>query len=204
MTTFIVAPAMTIILPPTYDILRAQATQRGVEPRFHGNGFVQLYLSNRDRLHVFHPDLLPTRVSNARIHDHRWDMFSHVLLGCIQHTTYDISPCPVGKWAVNEAPGASNKDHPLMQLPGFQYALVMTGDHWLVVGSRYKFPKRQFHESAADRLTMTLIHKSDDDGLPARIISRAGETPDHAFATQPDTKLMWDAIREAFGTWKET
>jgi len=54
-----------------YNFLRT----REHKPRFHGVGFVQLYLTKNLRLNVWHPDLPPT-VKNAVFHDHKFDLFS--------------------------------------------------------------------------------------------------------------------------------
>ena len=65
--------------------------KRGFQPRFHGNGFIQLYLNDAKtkRLHVWHPDHAPQRDHNAQIHDHRFEMTSNVLVGKLRHITYD-------------------------------------------------------------------------------------------------------------------
>ena len=190
------------ILPRYYADLRKMSEIYGLQPRFHGNGFVQLYLSKAERLHVFHPDLLPTRVENARIHDHRWGMHSRVLLGLVEHITYDAVPHIEGTFSIKEVQGTSNKEVPLVEVPGSRCRLKKTGYNIFAAGSEYFFPCRQFHESGAPDLAMTFIVKSNDDGKPARVISPYGEVPDHAFETQPPLDDIWQAIEDAYKAYK--
>ena len=165
-------------------------------PRFHGNGFVQLYLTSTTRLHVFHPSL-PPKVHNSLIHDHRWDMYSHVLLGRLTHSTYHLTP--MGHMAVYEAPEAS-KAHELVQ-KGSYYNTEHTGNNVFAAGSEYWLPRHQFHASEASVLTMTFIEKSNQSKRPCRILAPNNETPDHAFGyTIPET-AMWSAIEEAYDAY---
>ena len=184
------------LLPNSFLALQREADKAGRKPRFHGNGFVQLYLTDEYRLHVFDPLLLEGLVENATIHDHRWDMRSTVLLGSVRHVMYYAYPAGDGPWSIYLA----NPDpkRPLERaLPG-RYKVTEIGNHTLKAGSAYDFRRRWFHESGAEELTMTIIKKGNDDGAPARVIAPWDETPDHAFAAQPDEADLWASIHEAY------
>ena len=137
-------------------------------------------------------------MKNARVHDHRWNMASCVLLGKVHHSTYTLQYSPHGNYSVKEAPGASNKECPLIEIPGSRCYLKNTGHNMLAAGSSYTFPRRQFHESGHTGLTLTLIHKTYATDNPARIISPCGEVPDHAFLDQPSYDDLWDAFEDAY------
>lgn len=177
---------------PHFDILfQAKHT-----PRFHGNGFIQLYLSSTTRLHVFHPSF-PPKVTNSLIHDHRWDMHSHVLLGQLTHSTYKLTP--MGFMSVYEAPEAS-KAHSL-ERKGSNYNTLFTGRNTFAAGSEYWLPQHEFHTSEASELTMTFIEKSNQSRYPCRIVAPTNETPDHAFGYTIPPSAMWSAIEEAYDAY---
>ena len=60
---------------------------KGLIPRLHGNGFIQLDLNGKDRLHVWHPDL-PKQEFPTPIHDHKFSFKSHILYGELTHIEY--------------------------------------------------------------------------------------------------------------------
>ena len=191
------------VLTTSFAELQQNAIRDQRKPRFHGNGFVQLYLDDVNRLHVYHPDLVAVRVANARIHDHRWTFHSKVLIGTLGHQTYDIVPTDFGRWSAKEVPGASNKEVPLQEVPNSRCEIYLTGHYDIVAGSSYVFSRRNFHKSHHSGITMTFIEKRCDDGNPARVISPYGEVPDHAFAVQPPEQDLWTAIKDAFALWNK-
>ena len=70
----------------SYDDLRALKNK----PRLHHNGFVQLDLPNRVRLHVWpeHPPKRPNVL--GMIHDHVYGFDSEILRGSIQNLIYEF------------------------------------------------------------------------------------------------------------------
>ncbi len=184
------------------DLLRAN----GVKPRFHGNGFVQLYMDARTRLHIWTPELPPIREHNATIHTHRYDMESAVLLGTLKHTTYNVEPC-LGPFEeatckVVQLTGASDekgRKHPGEVLCG-RYAHDVRHEYWFPRGSRYTFGTGLFHESDNGHagMTATLFKKVGEDAMQYARILLVGtdEQPTHAFdpKTQPTQKFLWEVI----------
>ncbi len=169
----------------------------GNVPRFHGDGMIQLYLSKRVRLHVYHPDF-PATVDNALIHDHAWDMYSEVMLGRVPHKTYRMDLTASGNMMLHEARGGGGAG----LIPRHQCFLKNTGINIFVAGSSYFFPRHEFHETLVSELSMTRITKSRIGALPCRVICPNGETPDDAYAEGgPSISDMWDAILEAHTRW---
>lgn len=173
----------------------------GYKPRYHGNGFCQLYLNPKTRLHVFHPGVRARRVENSRIHDHRWDMYSHVLLGMVHHKVFKLTEDKAGSWRL-VCPTAASKVAPLVEHPT-TYRMQTIGECKMSAGSSYSFPARNFHRSSHTGLTMTVIHKGADDGNPARIVCPVGTVPEHAFLHQPSTDTLWEAYRDAYAQWNK-
>lgn len=56
--------------------------------RYHGNGFIQMKLTNNERIHVWHPEFPVRDNHTGTIHSHRFDISSNILLGTLVHTVY--------------------------------------------------------------------------------------------------------------------
>lgn len=76
----------------TVDMLRSL----GVKPHFFGLGFIQLKLSDEQRLHFYHPSL-SANVPEEELHDHRYDFTSHVISGSLHNEIWEFSPDPEGE-----------------------------------------------------------------------------------------------------------
>lgn len=178
------------------DVLKAL----GNEPRFHGNGFVQLYIAPRRRLHIWTPELPPIRGHNAQVHDHRFDMYSHILHGKLRHTVFDVTSYSNGEYEILTVEGASKQEAKLRRsLNKFERRLR---HHYIfAAGSTYTFKQHIFHESSADGFTVTKVAKSSEDsGRWASILVPIGTpNPTHAFAPehQPPQEQLWSIIEQA-------
>lgn len=204
----------------TPQVLKQQivdAAKRGERPRFHGNGIVQLYLQQERaasgctetaldtflparRLHVWHPALRPT-VTNSNIHDHRFDLWSRVLLGALRHTSYDVELKVEGEThALYEVvPAHVCKGDPYSLLP-YGAKLTRREENVMAAGTEYFFAKRCFHRSDVelDALVMSVIEKGPDDKRFARVATVLGQEPDHAFkGDKPNEGVLWIAIHDA-------
>lgn len=176
---------------PTYEQLRDQGTQ----PRFHGAGFTQLYISEYSRLHFWHPAFPPT-IRDGRIHDHKFTFKSEVLLGNLTHATYVFRGNTNGMrtlWKV-----AAKRD-------GAQSTRCIKGDYKLTgyyemqEGSEYRFVQKVLHEIiGSDTPTITRMTKlsEDKDHWPRAVADGMGP-PDNAFPeVQPyPLEELWELIR---------
>ena len=185
------------------------------EPRFHGNGFIQLYLNKRTRLHIWTPELPPIRNHNATIHTHRYDMASEVLEGVLKHTTYRIRRAHPGR-AISEPAtcrivnltGASDAEgrKELGVMDTSLYRHNIHHEYWLAAGSKYTFKGELFHTSdnGHDKLTATMFRKIGEDTPDfAQILVELGAgQPTHAFdpKTQPSQVTMRKIIHSVVMT----
>ncbi len=67
---------------------------QGKVPRVHGNGFIQLDLTDRTRLHVWHPSVPRQKVA-TQIHDHVFSFESCCIVGRLINVVYkfiELSP----------------------------------------------------------------------------------------------------------------
>ncbi|PHS25477.1 MAG: hypothetical protein COA84_07625 [Robiginitomaculum sp.] len=179
-------------------------------PRFHGNGFIQLYLDKTHRLHIWHPDLPATRAEDDTIHDHRWHMRSNILLGSLVHTTYrEVHNLGgIHSHCVFEIIGASKGAQDLSEYrPMYTTIIRSLHEYTLCDGSEYNFNAGLFHSSRPrhkNRITATVIEKTPTRREWARIalpIQKQLSDHNHAFAeeTQPTQEEMWEVINNVLG-----
>lgn len=171
-----------------------------LNPRFHGNGFVQVYLTPDTRLHIWTPYLPATRVQNARIHDHRFLFESTVLVGALIQTEFEVTPDdergPHGLY--QQGAGHSDKSTPLEYVGGCHMA--QSNQYRIFAGETYRFggPNKYHDSSPADgELAVSLMRKVNVvDGYRARMVALNDEKPDHAFENQPDEEILRKVCRE--------
>ena len=173
-------------------------------PRYHGNGFVQLYLNDDHRLHVWHPLLPVSEENNSRIHDHMWDMASQVLLGQLGHITYalDFEDSSHDMYAINQPEARRQSDNDVVFTFQDTVAARATGNYLMNTGSIYHFQHGLFHQSvvADGVLAASLLRKGPDILEYPRMLVASGEEPFQAFGkgVAPPEADLWEALREAF------
>ena len=176
----------------------------GSGPRVHPNGFIQVDLSAQLRLHVWHP-LLPYRQRTYHpVHDHTFDIMSHVYSGRLVNVCYAIVPDEDGthvRWQVEEVAGTDTELRPT----GGRVRLAYQYAEPVQPGEGYEFPAYQFHESMANEPTLTIMEKRNRAGLKegadcqgASVIVPVGVEPDNEFRREDaDPAVLWKLIEEA-------
>jgi len=165
-----------------------------VDIRFHGNGFIQVYLNSVTRLHIWSPKFPATRVVNAQIHDHRFWFKSQVVVGVLHHKTYQVSLDDLGTHGLYKTHGHS-KVAPLERVGRcdvVQSALDVYGP-----GDEYDFGgPGVYHETNANHLAVSIMTKvKTDPTYFAHVVALHDQKPDHAFEHQPDEEDMKEEVR---------
>lgn len=182
-------------------VLHDRLRQLGNKPRFHGNGFAQLYLNDRQRLHVWDPTLAPLSDHNATIHDHIFDMKSTVLLGTIVHKVYDEGTFAGDHVGFDRYRVDRELDRLVLDRELVLYGLV--GVYRMNVGSNYYFPHRRMHDTDwTGGHAATLMEKTKVWDLEPWVLCPVGERPKNAFDLDPahaarNEKALWDVIDRA-------
>lgn len=161
--------------------------------RHNGLGLLQAYLREGPerelRVHVWHKSLAHDGIGESGlIHDHRFNLTSHVLVGQIWQEEYQLDPDPEGPWQMHTVVHAREvlakyaiNDGDVQPLPDryrADTAGVNIGEGW-----SYTFPKRRFHKTELDSpVVVTVVQKDDQEDVPARILAPYGKPVVHAFA----------------------
>lgn len=168
--------------------------------RHAGFGALQAYIregGERElRAHVWHPSLIKAGIEESGLcHDHRFAMRSSVLVGKIIQTDFHLEPDTDGNWETLHVLHAREA----MERGGsFHHDPMPTGDYFRRVptvytigkGNGYTFDKFAFHETHAEGITITLVEKSAQEDVNARILAPRGMPVVHAFTeTQSSTEF---------------
>lgn len=174
--------------------------------RHHGIGVLQGYVvenvNPEVRLHVWAPELLkPGMDVSGDIHDHRFDMISHVLVGYVGHEEIYERPDDFGDWkmyALTHARAAEDTAYhgPTTPVPGH---FTLSKKFCAVPhGYTYHFPKGKFHRSPlTGEVTVTCVEKHNQSDSPARVLHPVAVPPVMAFGHEMDPEVVERVLRRA-------
>jgi len=152
--------------------------------RHHGAGMIQGYITPCLRVHVWHPSLvLPGMYDAGVIHDHRFDLESVLLVGSMVNREYVTSPAGQTEFDLFEVNCGKAKSGDDPMLVGHMRADAL--DCLVHEGECYTFPRGCFHMSIPqhehDEVVVSLMKKSDEQEVKARLLVPVGMKPVHAF-----------------------
>jgi hypothetical protein len=175
---------------------------RGIKPRVHGNGFVQLDLSQQVRLHVWGDPTIPKQSVDTPIHDHMFSFRSYVLMGKLLNrqfmwmTSRDVYDQVHATHMVHRAQ-VREKEDTVLGPTGETGRLVMESEH--VVTESYTMTPFAIHESVPMGVAVTVIVKDGktlaQGGCSPRVFVPIGVNPDNDFNRYAfEDKVIWDLI----------
>lgn len=173
--------------------------------RHHGIGCLQGYVVEdavpEVRLHVWAPELVkPGMDKSGDIHDHRFGLVSHVLVGSVGHEEFFPDEDAEGDWAMlslTHARAAKDTGYhgPTTPLPGRftvrRNAMVIPARH------TYRFPSGRFHRSPVTGLAVTCVEKHRQVDTPARILHPIAAPPVMAFGHDMDWAVIGPVLARA-------
>lgn len=177
-----------------------------VEWRHHGIGVLQGYVREHSepeiRLHVWSRRLLKLGMDlSGDIHDHRFDMVSHVLYGFVEHEEVAEREDPEGGYAMMalthaRAAADTNYHGPTTPLPG-RFKVTMA-KHVIDEGYSYSFKAQRFHHSplvgGPDDVAVTCVEKHRQQDAPARLLYPVKHEPVMAFGHTPDRSTILSVL----------
>lgn len=173
-------------------------------PMVHPNGFLQLDLTGdrTKRLHVF-DDSIPRQTQRTAIHDHIFDMTSHVLLGELFDNSYDAIADDDGDYEVHQARHVQCEETNLFPI-GQRVRLEPIQTRRIIAGHQYGLHAFVFHLSVPNGRVVTIMEKTQRRVGTAKVLVPVGAQPDNAFSRMKhDHEAHWqlvaDALEEARG-----
>lgn len=181
-----------------------------LDPRVHGNGFIQCDLDSDTRLHVWGHPAIPRQKVNSPIHDHIFGFHSTCLVGRLVNVVYFVFGSDTG--------GAFNICEAQPPVTGHDSKLVVqkhlgTSDIYhkrtdvLLSGRSYDMKPYEFHETFASEPTVTLMQKHvktiKDHPTPPqkpRVLVPVDMEPDNEFDRHTFGRdFLMDIIKEVIG-----
>ncbi len=191
----------------TPDFLR----KLGEKPRVHPNGFVQVDITPKKRLHIWgHPDIPKQKVAMP-IHDHVYGFRSLVLGGRLVNINYEADPDgnEFDLWQPKRDRGmGGGAIEPTGERCGIRplsTEIVVakdSPDDGSPTGHFYDMPPWVLHETFVPEPTITLIDKDgatldqNPDGPRPRMLVPAGRQPDVFSRFTMDEAQLWRIIDE--------
>lgn len=174
--------------------------------RHHGIGLLQGYVVEdakpEVRLHVWAPELLkPGMDVSGDIHDHRFDLVSHVLAGAVGHEEILPEEADDGEWSMlklTHARAAKEQSYhgPTELLQGRFH--VRRSSFVIESGYTYRFPAARFHRSPLlARIAVTCVEKHNQTSASARMLYPTALPPVMAFGHEMDWAVVGPVLQRA-------
>jgi len=192
----------------TTDSLRALALALfpSLSWRHHGIGVLQGYIVEdaepEVRMHVWARALLkPGMDLSGDIHDHRFDLVSHVLCGDVGHEEIIPEEADDGEWSMlklTHARAAKETGYhgPTESVPGKFH--IRRSVHIIGEGYTYRFPAGRFHRSPLlDGVAVTCVEKHNQSDASARILYPHALPPVMAFGHEMDWSVVGPVLQQA-------
>jgi len=144
--------------------------------RHSGLGMLQAYVYEADagsnaelRVHIWHPLLQRKGIRDSGLlHDHRFDLYSQVLVGHLNQVEYELETHIDGPWALSTvvharaAAGGKHQPNDGLVTPQAGRYIARTRTVKLGPGRSYMFPKRAFHGTYPETdLVITVVTKTN-------------------------------------------
>ena len=176
--------------------------KEGARPRVHGNGFIQLDLDERNRLHIWGDPEIPRQKVSTPIHDHVFGFDSVLVVGRLINIRYDWCPRVWGNMEVYEAECLEGNDTKLTGTEEYGYAQPTGVEivEWTSRKWQYHMFPFVFHESVATEPTATIIKKdgptaAQQIGVAPRVLVPRRCVPDNTFDRHSfDEDMLWRII----------
>ncbi len=190
--------------------------------RHHGLGMLQAELTDELRVHIWDPALVTMTEPFRNVHDHRFDLYSFIVVGSIEDHPYDVitrgemrgemlrgmtggtyNPCVM--WEVL---------HAKIQTPGSESGAKNLGPHYARQmknvsksyhqGETYFIPRRRFHTTKPPSTgrAITLVYRTNFDAENARVLGAAGSETLESGIVHHDALLTHKPCAEAL-KWAE-
>ncbi len=173
--------------------------------RHHGIGVLQGYLIENTepevRIHIWDPELVKGGIKgNGDVHDHRFDMTSHVIFGNVVHEEWHEVPSPDGPLVTtiltHARAAAHSKYHgPTVTTENRYFADVKS--YTIPAGFKYTYPAKSFHCSPVTGLAITVVEKHNQRSEPARILHPMDSPFVPAFGHDENPALLVRVLNKA-------
>lgn len=187
------------------EFLKSQALAYNSEPYWFGLGFIQLKLSDTDRMHFWLPQI--PRPEREEIHNHRYDFRSTVLAGELCHDVYNLKGRVASAlrqfcdWEIFDTDCAPGKEGVVERVTSCDISRV--GSFRLSAGSVYEFPHTSYHTTGDTFFAVTHLVRQPKKLEYASVIRPKGARSVCPFKDKIETSKCWGYIEAALRRAKQ-
>lgn len=162
-------------------------------PHYFGLGFIQCKINNYERIHVYHPDLMPIVNIEEEIHNHRYDFSSTILSGSIINKKYDFNEYGhITHFLQNET---CNKDIKTDNTKRLYGTIKLISENLLTQGETYFMHFNQFHTFQTEKC-ITYLKRSDYKQELAQVVRPLNGDVVCPFSKEMSVEQCWDIIND--------
>lgn len=180
----------------------SELKKRGIRPRVHGNGFIQVDLTETTRLHVWGDKRIPRQNVYTPIHDHVFGFKSTLIVGRLINITYSAHRAKYGDYRVFEPNMREGEDTILVPTRGRMRIAPTQADliEQNTSNKTYEIDPFIFHETFVTEPTVTIIEKTGPTQaqgceVKPRVLVRYDQEPDNEFNRYTaDPELLWRIV----------
>lgn len=181
--------------------------RHGTRPRVHGNGFIQLDLTDRIRLHVWGNPEVPQQKVRSPIHSHIFGFTSEIVVGRLVNVVYDFFNDIDGDYRAY-VPEIRIKEDTIL-VPTDDTGFIRPRYTELIVAgtsqTHYKFAAHHIHETLTDGPSATIITKDGQTQaqgakMKPKVFIPINLEPDNDFNRyDADEDMLWYVIKRTLG-----
>lgn len=178
-----------------------------IQWRHHGIGVLQGYVAENTepeiRVHIWAPELVKSGMPDSGdVHNHRFDMISHVLAGVVGHEEWYPEESESGEYTtmrLTHARAAADTNFHGPTTPTGERLKVRRNMMTIPAGRFYTFPAGIFHRSPLIcPLTVTCVEKHRQRDYPAQILYPMAIPPVMAFGHAVDSAMVERIVSAAY------
>lgn len=175
----------------------------GSRPRVHGNGFIQLDLTERSRLHIWGDPRIPRQKVSTPIHDHVFGFTSRIIIGRLINVVYTIKSHMFGEYRIY-VPEIQEGENTILKPTKTRVIaepITVNMITWGYGSTGYGMKAGDLHETfAPDGPAATIMIKDDtlkiENVLP-RVLVPVTKVPDNDFNRyDADEDMLWRIIKD--------
>lgn len=160
-----------------------------------GLGFIQIKLDEKNRVHIYHPQLIKTS-TEEEIHNHRYGFKSHVMTGTLVNHLYSVNEDHNGGFVLfNES------CNPKIESPKEKKVVNCSfqGSFQSKSGTQYELSHKTFHkvEALNKDLVITWLERGEILSPYAQVVVKKGEENKCPFSVNLPTETLWSMVKES-------
>lgn len=170
-------------------------------PRVHGNGFIQLDLTQNIRLHVWGDMRIPKQKTNTPLHNHTFGFTSYVLGGALRDDLFEAEPSDIGPYQPHRAVTRKGEDTILVP-EGGRVNIRQIASRMITAPRQYSMDVGWIHQSTPLEPTVSVIVKDGPSlaqgGTTPLVYVPVGVVPSNDFNRYEaaSVDVLWDIVSD--------